>query len=130
MNKTLSSFLGWNQSKPEAAVVVVAGGNPAPASDAPEKKETPENPTPEAQTPAAPTAPTAPKEEANMVSISKDRFAALEKAEKELTDLKPQYEILNTWYNNVKGEGTGAPTQDANAGGGEKKSWQKAPWNQ
>ncbi|NBB22584.1 hypothetical protein GVN20_24735 [Runella sp. CRIBMP] len=139
MVKQLSNFFKKDSAGP--VVIMAQGGTEAPAEtpaevpapEAPAAETPAEVPTPEAETPAetpAPAAAAAPAAPAAQVSISAERLAALEGFERELNAMRPKYEVLEAWYNNVKGQGAGVG-KDASeaAGSGAAKSWEKAPWN-
>lgn len=137
--KTLAGFLGLN--KPAATVVVVNNAPGATGENAPETPKTgdaaPTTEEPTTEAPATPPTETAPTPEAAVptttaetaVSISQAELTQLRTDAAAYATMKPQYDILNTWYQNVKGEGVPI-TQDAStANAAEQKSWQKASWN-
>lgn len=134
MVKNLSNFFKKDTAGPvvvmtqagsdtEAETVAETPAAEAPAAEAPAETTTTEPVEPAAsadvQTPAA------------QVSISPERLGQLEGFERDLTAMRPKYEILEAWYNNVKGEGASVG-KDASeeAGKPTSKSWETAPWNQ
>ena len=140
MVKQLSNFFKKDSAGP---VVIMAQGAAvapaetpaeatapeAPATETPAEVPAPEAPaaeTPaETSAPAAAAAPAAPQ-----VSISAERLAALEGFERELNAMRPKYEVLEAWYNNVKSQGAGVGKDASEAAGSSAaKSWEKAPWN-
>lgn len=140
MVKQLSNFFKKDSAGPVVIMAQGAAEAPAetpaeaPAAETPEAEAPAEVPAPEApaaETPAETPAPAGAAAPATpQVSISAERLAALEGFERELNELKPQYEILNTWYNNVKGQGAGVGKDASEAAGSSAaKSWEKAPWN-
>lgn len=136
MVKQLSNFFKKDSAGP---VVIMAQGSteaPAetpvevPAPEAPAAETPAEVPAPEAETPAETPAPAAAVVPAAQVSISAERLAALEGFERELNAMRPKYEVLEAWYNNVKGQGAGVGKDASEAAGSSAaKSWEKAPWN-
>ncbi|WP_041339916.1 hypothetical protein [Runella slithyformis] len=137
MVKQLSNFFKKDTAGPVVIMAQAGAEAPAetpaeaPAAETPAEVPAPE--TPEAETPAetpAPAAAAAPATPAAQVSISPERLAALEGYERELNALRPKYEVLEAWYNNVKGQGAGVGKDASEAAGAPAaKSWEKAPWN-
>ncbi|WP_428657650.1 hypothetical protein [Runella sp.] len=130
MVKNLSSFFKKDSAGPVVIMTQPEAGSTAETTAPEAPAETPdasaETATTEVPEPTA-SAATAP---GTQVSISSERLAALEGFERELTELKPKYEILNTWYNNVKGQGASVGKDASETSGKtEAKSWEKAPWN-
>lgn len=78
---------------------------PEPETPETPEPETPETPEPAASVPTAPTAPTAPNAAVEMVSISATELGTLRAAEKELSLMKPQFEMLDKWYKNMSAAG-------------------------
>ena len=98
-----------------------------PETPEPATPETPEPATPETPEPAAaaPTTPTAPNASVEMVSISAAELGTLRAAQKELSIMKPQFEMLDKWHKNMKEAGaTGG--QDASEADPTKKRVSKA----
>lgn len=113
-----------------------AAENPAkPTGEEPKEPETPEPETPETPEPAtpetpetaasAPKAPTIPSAAVEMVSISATELGTLRAAQKELSIMKPQFEMLDKWHKNMNAAGaTGG--QDASDATPNKKKVSRA----
>lgn len=118
---TLAS-LRADAQKPKPGEKPAAETPAKPAVEEPKDPETPdpvEPEKPEPTTPAtpepaasAPTTPTAPNAAVEMVSISATELGTLRTAQKELSIIKPQFEMLEKWHKNMNAAGASG-SQDA-----------------